>query len=384
MSKPAFPQTPDGVTDWDRVFEHPEDGLIAVIASAPNAAALRNCLLVVIRQLYTRKNDELEIAQLTNQIESLFDGADGLPTEAAVGLLRSIKEQRIAKAEAFLERKRAGKSERRSKERGRGVKRGAYLLFKNPKYLAITTALVAVLALGMFIPLELFMGDDASPPAEGAPTTAPAAIPPGESPQAAGQQPGLGQLPPGQSGNVQPGAAQPGMTQPGMTQPGMAQPPAAAPAGEPVQPRAPVVMPLPPFDPKKDGPDAEEYPPVVFFRHVPIPRNFGEQRAVTPMVLPAIVLADRKDIGKICAQSPLIYSMMNVAFSDALAAKSEFKKWDLDRIGRDLGGRLNQELGEPLVTRFLLIRGANRKISAGTKCSFAPNSMLRMLDEFKK
>lgn len=380
MSKPAFPQTPDGVTDWDRVFEHPDDGLIAVIASAPNAAALRNCLLVVIRQLYTRKNDELEIAQLTNQIENLVDGADGVPTAEAVALLRTIKEQRIAKAEAYLERKKAGQAERRSKERGKGAMRGAYLLFKNPKYLAVATALVAVLALGMFVPLEIFMSDGETPSVEAGPgaMTGPenAAAPTGQAPHPAGAQPGTGPAP----------LAQPGITHPGTKPPGTAQPSGAEPLATPLpaQTVAPVAMPLPPFDPKKDGPNAEEYPPVVLLRHVPIPRNFGDQRSVTPMVLPALVLADRKDIGKICAKSPLIYSMMNVAFSDALAAKSEFKRWDLDRIGRELGGRLNQELGEPLVTQFLLIRGANRKVSAGTKCSMAPNSMLKLLDAFKK
>ena len=242
MSKPAFPQTPDGVTDWDRVFEHPEDGLIAVIASAPNAAALRNCLLVVIRQLYTRKNDELEIAQLTNQIENLVDGADGVPTAEAVALLRTIKEQRIAKAEAYLARKKAGQAERRSKERGKGVMRGAYLLFKNPKYLAVATALVAVLALSMFVPLEIFMGDGETPPAEtgsGA-VTGPenAAAPTGQEAHPAGAQPGTGTA----------SLAQPGMTPPGSTPPGTAQRPGAEPSATPMpaQTGAPVAMPPPP------------------------------------------------------------------------------------------------------------------------------------------
>ena len=53
-NKPAFPQTPDGVTDWEKVFEDPDQGLVAAIRTAQTSDNLRACMMIVIRQLFTR------------------------------------------------------------------------------------------------------------------------------------------------------------------------------------------------------------------------------------------------------------------------------------------------------------------------------------------
>ena len=71
-NKPAFPQTPDGVTDWEKVFEDPDQGLISVIRTAQTSENLRACMMIVIRQLFTRDDDELQVAQLTRQLDDLL------------------------------------------------------------------------------------------------------------------------------------------------------------------------------------------------------------------------------------------------------------------------------------------------------------------------
>ena len=74
VKKPAFPQTAEGVTDWEKVFEDPEHGLVTLIQDAQSQEALRACTLIVIQQLFTRKNDQLEIARLKNQLDEIFGG----------------------------------------------------------------------------------------------------------------------------------------------------------------------------------------------------------------------------------------------------------------------------------------------------------------------
>ncbi|MEK9671012.1 MAG: hypothetical protein VW268_00725 [Rhodospirillaceae bacterium] len=140
-TKPAFPQTPDGVTDWEKVFQEPARGLIPAIQRATNEAQIKQIMLVIIRQLFTRKNDELQVAQLTRQLDDLLAGTGGaVPTDAAVGMLWQIKEERQAKAAEYL----AGKGEKKGKKNRRGPGGKSKVLyffnviFKNPKYLILT------------------------------------------------------------------------------------------------------------------------------------------------------------------------------------------------------------------------------------------------------
>ncbi|MEQ8506416.1 MAG: hypothetical protein RIB80_13915 [Rhodospirillales bacterium] len=320
MAKPAFPQTPSGVTDWQKVFEDPDNGLIAVIASAPNAAALRECLIAVTRQLFTRKDDELEIARVDGEIERLFAHAGGdVPTQGAIELLRSIKDQRIRKAQAYLAGKRMAAADRRSKESGKGLKRLIYLLFKNPVFLVGATALMLLLAAGLFVPI-----DDLVPKA-------------------------------------------------------VKQTHFVAPESEPVpalkKPAAPPV--------RRKPRDPNAVPPAIIFKHVAIPRSFSAKHAAGGQLLPVAVLADKDVRLDVCAHAPVIYHLMNVAFSDALSANSDFTDDELKRMAEDLMGQFNEKFDGPLITQFMFLRNADRRAYARHDCSLASDSVVRLLEPFK-
>jgi hypothetical protein len=108
--KPAWPQTPDGTTDWEVVFEDPQSGFIQLVAQSPSADTLRLTATVVIDKLFTRRGDEVEVTRLKNELELIL----GIPSDISVmqagvsGLLRQIKETRIEKARVYIERKRSG------------------------------------------------------------------------------------------------------------------------------------------------------------------------------------------------------------------------------------------------------------------------------------
>ena len=106
----SWPQTTDGVTDWETVFEDPEKGLIPLIAQAHTPQALRDCAVVTINMLFTRDSDAGDIAKLTAELHELApDDADEARTGQIRGvislLLRQIKEDRIESAREFLEKR---------------------------------------------------------------------------------------------------------------------------------------------------------------------------------------------------------------------------------------------------------------------------------------
>lgn len=104
--KSSWEKTPGGTTDWETVFEVPPTGLIPLITQAQSPSALRECTIVVIKKIYTRKNDPAEverfISELTIMIPDDLTESD-LPriTEAVSAILRRIKDDRIRKAAEF-------------------------------------------------------------------------------------------------------------------------------------------------------------------------------------------------------------------------------------------------------------------------------------------
>ena len=347
MSKPAFPQTPSGVTDWEKVFEDPNEGLIAVIAGAPNAAALKSCLEAVTRQLFTRKGDELEITRVEGEIERMFANAGGAtPTDDAVALLRSIKDLRTRKAQEFLARKHADAADRRAKEAGSGLKRLAYLAFKDPKYLIGATVAMLALAGYLFVALN----DLSTETAGNAPNT--------EMPEAPPPPDGVVVIPPV-------GAPVDTVHK-------------AAPAAKPGA-MSGIAAAMPTQRRTAPG-DEDRPPPAIVFRHVNIPRPFIPARGLAASVLPVAVTADRETIEDICDIAPVIYHLVNIALSDAANAGSNFDDFDLDRMAGSLRGKINRELGRPLITRVILIRDASRNVFARHECSQAPEAMVRRLN----
>lgn len=132
MAKSTWPKTADGTIDWAWVFDNAESGLIPLIRSAKTATALRDCTLMVARQLYTRKDDPPELARFEQQLRELIP--DGTPDrelprmlDAVVYILVGIKDERIRKAEEHVrlkgtaadedQRDRAGRAE--DKDAGR-------------------------------------------------------------------------------------------------------------------------------------------------------------------------------------------------------------------------------------------------------------------------
>lgn len=106
LNKENWPKTPGGTTDWEAVFEDAETGLIPLIAQAQSASALRECVIVVIQKLFTRKSDPPEVERFIAEITRLIPEETktenlALVSEAVTGILRSIKEDRRKKAAEF-------------------------------------------------------------------------------------------------------------------------------------------------------------------------------------------------------------------------------------------------------------------------------------------
>ena len=119
--KPDWPQTPGGTTDWEVVFEDSQSGLIPMILQAKTAHALRESTLVVIRQLYTRKDDPPEVERFTRELDGLIPDdtpSTSLPkvSEGVTAILRQIKTERIRKAEEFERSKGTVLEGRKEKE----------------------------------------------------------------------------------------------------------------------------------------------------------------------------------------------------------------------------------------------------------------------------
>jgi hypothetical protein len=343
MKKPAFPQTPDGVTDWEKVFEDPNDGLITVIARAPNADVLRDCMLALIRQLYTRKNDELEIARLEGEVEHMFATAGGaLPTDEAIELLRKIKDQRIRKALDYLANKKGGSGDRRSKAPDKGLKRVIYLLFNNPKYLIGATVATAAVA-GYLL---LALNDLSTDPADTA--EAPIQPPPPD---------GVVIIPP----------AGP---------PGTAAPPPPAKTG----PMAGVAANMPTARRAYRSDDEDKPPTTIIFQHLNIPRPFVPERDAAATVVPVAVLTEDATIKKVCKKAPVIYHLVNIALSDAANAGSKFDAYDLDRMAETLQRKINAQFKEPMIEMVKLIRDADNRVFARHNCAQAPSAVVRRLN----
>jgi len=117
-----WPQTPDGVTDWESIFEDPKAGFIALIRSAHTPETLKDCATVVVQQLFTRDDDAMTVMKFIIDLEGILPDSSGLALTKeeidgmrnAVGsFLRTIKEDRIERAREYL-KKQAKDGERRS------------------------------------------------------------------------------------------------------------------------------------------------------------------------------------------------------------------------------------------------------------------------------
>ncbi len=117
-----WPQTADGVTDWESVFEDSKMGFIVLIRSAHTPGTLKDCATVVVQQLFTRDDDAMTVMKFIIDLEAILPDSEGntFTEEEVAGMrdavgdfLRTIKQDRIEKAQEYLA-KRSKDGERRS------------------------------------------------------------------------------------------------------------------------------------------------------------------------------------------------------------------------------------------------------------------------------
>jgi len=112
----SWPKNADGTTNWDEVFESPDQGLILLIDMAQTLDTLRNISSVVIEKLFTRIQD----ASHRRAYAIVLDGIlplDGLDESKefkqakaeVIALMRHIKEERKKKAADYIAKLEAEK-----------------------------------------------------------------------------------------------------------------------------------------------------------------------------------------------------------------------------------------------------------------------------------
>ncbi len=124
MSENDWPQTAEGTTDWELVFEDEENGLIPLILTAHSTVILKECTTVIIQQLFIREDDSTNIMKFILKLNEVIPDDQEANTNKdwlksmrndVVKLLREIKTDRMKKAEAFLARKARIEQDRRLK-----------------------------------------------------------------------------------------------------------------------------------------------------------------------------------------------------------------------------------------------------------------------------
>jgi len=107
-----WPKTPDGVTDWERVFEDPDTGLIAIACRPGTPDELKSTVIVIIKKLFKRDSDQAVAGKLITYVDKVIP--DSAPIEAmdtlranTTKVMRRIKEDRIRRATAYAEAKKA-------------------------------------------------------------------------------------------------------------------------------------------------------------------------------------------------------------------------------------------------------------------------------------
>jgi len=153
----GHPVLEDGTTDWEAVFEHEESGLIHLVNQTHDADAVRQCAQLIIRKLFTRKNDQDEVVRLNTELDRILAKAEGDDFEAAritvVDLLRGIKDERIRRARAFVERKKKKKLLERRKGKGArlglAIAQNVYALVNDPRLAFATIAALAIVGIAV-------------------------------------------------------------------------------------------------------------------------------------------------------------------------------------------------------------------------------------------
>lgn len=97
----TWPTDDKGLTDWESAFEHPETGLVSMVAAAQNSKTVRKVTTLLVEQLFIRTGDTEQRDRYRKTLSEIFSD-DGHPVDAvkerAVDFLRAIKTERIERA----------------------------------------------------------------------------------------------------------------------------------------------------------------------------------------------------------------------------------------------------------------------------------------------
>ncbi|OEJ67584.1 hypothetical protein [Magnetovibrio blakemorei] len=329
--KPAWPQTPDGTTDWEVVFEDPQSGFIQLVAQSPSADTLRLTATVVIDKLFTRRGDEVEVARLKNELELIL----GIPSEISVmqtgvsGLLRQIKETRIEKARVYIERKRSGAAiDRRS-----GWLWKIDVLLKPKVLLPLGLVFILFISGLVYALLQSTMGGYVRPaPVAEAPAVTPEATPEASAETASKTPPEA--TPPSQSAS----------------QPPSAQPDAASPEGPPT------ITPPPPVKPVRI---------LLKTMRWPLSSQSATKRAQYYAVV--INVANWDDKVEVCRWVPNVMDRLYQAFDRVLPQDRNAQDAELVELQRILPNILNQIFKAPLVSQVDVLRYGDPRFKTATK-----------------
>ncbi len=176
VKKPDWPQTPDGTIDWETVFENPENGIIPALSKAPSKELLYQATVTVVKQLFTRKNDAVQVEKFIRELDLILgetEGSEDLPKmqESIIGLLRRIKNGRIKKAAEYVANKKReaalGKKAKKKKQERRAEE-------LDKKKLATIIGMLGsgvVLAIIAVVAVIMVLSPDDEPPEETAAKT---------------------------------------------------------------------------------------------------------------------------------------------------------------------------------------------------------------------
>jgi len=110
----GWPKNANGTTNWDVVFDDPNNGLIPLIKQANTAETLRAVAGLVIEQLFTRRQDDAYRTAYGGVLDTLIplDGIEegksfqGVKAEVAA-LMATIRDERKRKAAEYIAKKQA-------------------------------------------------------------------------------------------------------------------------------------------------------------------------------------------------------------------------------------------------------------------------------------
>ncbi len=320
--KPAWPKTPDGTIDWEIVFEDQTSGIIPLIMASNSPAGLYKSAEVVIRQIFTRKNDSEQVVKFLAILNGIIAGQksdssfESVKMEV-VNLLRRLKSGRIKRANAFLEKKRLEKTEgeeRQKPERrekgGLTIRQISDTLFGNKMRILMTVGSIALLLIA-FVSMLTVLGVVEITSTEG---------------------------------------------------------------DEPI-PETILESPLEPDEEESEEVPEEEPELEVIREYLVIMKpitwyfNVGGTKTKRSFVLPVIGLHDEDDWRTVCAQSPRIMDAVNLALALKIPKDRKATTTDMANATTYAVAEINKRLGAVLFNKFILMQNPDASmIAKGARC----------------